>query len=116
MEFEIRAWHTELKQMISWENIKMYYSMYFIFDYGTLERMPYTGQKDKNGNKVYLYDIIKLAENYFSIVLWNNEKSSFYAKSIGGSEVESEHLFGIQLAEVIGNKFENTELLNSRIV
>ena len=111
MDIKMRAWHTEFKQMIEWDDIKQYHSMHFIFDYGTLDRMLYTGQKDKNNREICLYDIIKIAEKITEIVLWDNEKSSFYVEQIEDNECKSEHLFGIHMAEVIGDKYRNPELL-----
>lgn len=70
--------------------------------------MQYTGLKDKNRKEIYEGDIVKYGDRNYKIA-WDDEGSFFgvvYGYSIQGG------LFGY--AEIIGNIFENPELLNER--
>jgi hypothetical protein len=49
-KIKFRFWHTEYKIMLNWDDVQDN-SLQFLFAYGTLERMQYTGLKDKNGKK-----------------------------------------------------------------
>ena len=71
--------------------------------------MQSTGLKDKNGKLIYEGDIVKDINipSYFYIVVWF--KGGFYLKStISNSFL----VFDTTQQEVIGNIYENKELLN----
>lgn len=78
-------------------------------NYESIKLMQYTGLKDKNGKEIYEGDIIRDNDSFLWEVYW--EDGSFYAK--GGEYELSEHLieFIPDWCEVIGNIFENLELL-----
>ena len=66
----------------------------------------YTGLKDKNGVEIYEGDIVKRWGNIY-IVIW--DKIGFRMK---WTKEDSVNRFPDELCEVIGNIYENPELLN----
>jgi len=77
------------------------------------ELMQWTGLQDKNGNPIFEGDIISLTYNNKSAgeVFWRTEDVSFYQRDKNG------HIFGFCSAntdyEIIGNIYENPELMES---
>lgn len=74
----------------------------------------YTGLKDKNGKEIYEGDICNCREyECFGKVEWNNEEAGFYFCAVmEGGGFEEEHLYDyVDELEVIGNIYENPELL-----
>ena len=80
----------------------------------------YTGLKDKNGNKIWENDIIKpydtvTNENY--IIGWDKEMGAFVFCDINTNDslyvLVGHYIESIQPVEVIGNIFDNSELLNA---
>lgn len=75
-----------------------------------VELMMYTGQQDKHGNDIYEGDIVK-SFNTADTVYWNEGCSSFYRQDKYEGEsypVETEYT---KYREIIGNKYENPELV-----
>jgi len=71
--------------------------------------MQYTGLKDKNGKEIYEGDIVKYTQHLFNtesteirvkVVKWKYDKWGIYETRAGESDIE-----------VIGNIYENQELL-----
>lgn len=74
----------------------------------------FTGLKDKNGKEIYEGDICNCREyECFGKVEWNNEEAGFYfCVVMEGGGFEEEHLYDyVDELEVIGNIYENPELL-----
>jgi len=70
----------------------------------------YTGLPDKNGKEIYEGDIVKAGENIV-LIIWNKGFASFALAKTGWMY---DHFFGEidnERCEVIGNRFENPELL-----
>ena len=80
--------------------------------------MQCTGLKDKNGNLIYENDIVKFYfdnDEIIAVLIWDNDESRFYLnttdyfkdKYVTDYEITKQEKY-----EVIGNIYENKELLN----
>lgn len=69
--------------------------------------MQYTGKKDKNKKEIYSGDILKFIDNgeeYISVVKWCDNGCCFETNNFLPSEWN--------YAQIIGNIYENSELIN----
>lgn len=73
--------------------------------------MQYTGLKDKNGKEIYEGDLVFDEDGEYSktcIIEWSNDNAKFFGISVFDDEVyDMDEICG----EVIGNIYENPELL-----
>lgn len=103
-EIKFRAWNES--GMVEWENLK---SLRYAIQNANIVVMQFTGLKDKNGEEIYEFDIIQSPNTTIWTVEWNNEHSCFQA--ISGSVIMSP-IDNIN-CQIIGNSFENPELLTN---
>ena len=130
-EIKFRVWDTkENKFRETGFMINQYGSL---MQYGEFEKMKkisrdrykilqYTGLKDKNGKEIYEGDIVnqkyKLGNRYY-LVKYDNTIASFVMKKLNKNNFESNkvgtetrfYTHDCKKSEVVGNKYENPELL-----
>lgn len=138
-EIEFRFWHLSENKMIDWvwitQNAWNSYRgetpISLLFDFLTVKKseviiLQFTGLKDKNGKKIYEGDFIKGIciltdsngyDNYVKIeglVNYSNEYSAFSFTNNIKTPLENYCNFMYQLSEieVVGNIYENENLLN----
>ena len=122
-EIKFRAWSSGRKEMAEVESIHFKgNAVYLISKYLRLvanldetELMQFTGQKDMNGKEVFEEDILKLENRDFGIVQYNNLNCNYYIQLINyhfNVAIDFKKVFSYQSkVEIIGNKYENPELL-----
>lgn len=72
------------------------------------EAMQYTGLKDKNGKEIYEGDLVKTNYGKIGSIVYHEERAAFI---IHDSNHFNELLYHEYYTEVIGNIYENPELL-----
>ena len=134
-EIKFRTWDTENKEMLKVENLywdettgeflirTTMYTDYFSTD--DIVIMQYTGLKDKNGVEIYEGDIVKINAHSYDFGFENDRIGEirfiegcfgFYRqlseKEYLFNELATESGYGeLEYYEVIGNIYENPELL-----
>lgn len=77
-----------------------------------------TGLKDKNGGLIWENDIVNcLAEECCGYIGWNEDEAGFYFNVLlEDGTYEEEHIYDyVDCMEIIGNTFDNMELLERSI-
>lgn len=132
-EIEFRTWHDCIKKMHSWDDLRDGTGLHGLlsngFD-GVHVVMQYTGLTDRNGNKIFEGDLIKFhfefegpplppderteitIEEHIMVVLFENGVFCVNGEcQFSGLDVFQALEYG--KGQVIGNIYENPELLNA---
>lgn len=124
---KFRAWHRELGRMMSIKNMwfqdsrieELELNDAIMNDYITvypdeIELMQSTGLKDKNGKEIFEGDIVDY-KGREAVVKWHGSYASFIYRFVDGLKERVSEWDPLFLAcynfEVIGNIYENPELL-----
>ena len=79
-----------------------------------IEVMQFTGLNDKKGKEIYEGDILNSSEkDSLCYVIWDD--AAFALKSPGSEAVDYEHSSVFESMEVVGNIYENPELLKQKL-
>ena len=120
-EIKFRAWLPSLEKMTYPHTLDVLISTYNNnWSNGTNRWMQYTGLKDKCGNEIYEGDIVcvpRHEKDHFCVVKYMAEKEypAFdLDPPVGYDCNELSYLMAETGASVIGNIYENPELLESR--
>jgi uncharacterized phage protein (TIGR01671 family) len=130
-EIKFCAWHTELKKMFTAEemgedqltlsvdgkgfvNVSSLSTKLSHFAGDRIVPLQFTGLKDKNGKEIYEGYIVKLYDPYTKSqletnIIWDSENCRFAMKN---TFIDFDFLINDEL-EIIGNIYENPELLKS---
>lgn len=107
-EIKFRAWDLVEKQMNGdVQNSRQVYTFFHSTEYVL---MQYTGLKDKNGKEIYEGDILKTNFGRTAAVVWY--RRGFFVDAPEHPEGVTDFLVWEQ-SEIIGNIYENPELLTN---
>ena len=115
-EFEFRAWLTKYNKMVKIYSWNIWQEYFMCSEYNSefyLEETPimqYTGLKDMKGKEIYEGDILfeSFSEKYFKVVF---ENGSFRAE-VDEYSLDLEDY--AHICEVVGNIYENPELMEDK--
>ena len=114
-EIKFRAWNIENKEFVKDDYynqervVKLYYQENYLIHPSIYELSQYTGLKDKNSKEIYEGDIVGLSNgtSYKYMVVF-----AFGCFMVRNKDGICRNLYEIVDPEVIGNIYENPELLN----
>lgn len=110
-EIKFRAWDKKTKRMFIIFDSEEQEEWYLPTCRDNYVVMQYTGLKDKSGTEIYEGDSIKHNGNMISVIQYVEEDAGFKLcnKRLGKMHISKEYFS--KYTEVIGNIFDNPELL-----
>ena len=118
-EIKFRVWKPEVKSLMELEDQFVSEALHYSKD-GNHKIMQYTGLKDKNGKEIYEGDILRVSSEN-TLLNWEVIYVGDYAtfSLFRGKDYQFcmgiEHInHGMSGTEVIGNIYENKELLEDK--
>lgn len=125
-EIKFRAWNRVHQFMMEWDDFLDYEADqmaivgndYRIFNDDEFELLQYTGFKDRNGKEVYEGDICKIYFDVDNVEDWvyqsltkNERETGMKIFQVESPLFNNQTEFTADVIEVIGNIYENYELL-----
>lgn len=116
-EIKFRAFDSEKEEMLLWENRNNSikdggWELEMILQDDSFEVMQYTGLKDKNGKEIFENDIVKIDSWEPKIHEVVFDRGAFCFRSGKDDNFYNDCKY-LEQGEVIGNVFENPELLTN---
>ena len=122
-EIKFRAWDKVNKRMLYFSDLAMFEEYDLLYfrrgilnvPFDGLELMQYTGRKDKNSKEIYEGDIIEYGYGFGNklikgVVEWNDDYCGFSPFC----EYDIDCQCFVRVTEIIGNIYQNKELLAER--